>query len=204
MNQNQAQALIDAMKELRESIEKQSKRDGRKSEAKKKAKVEASVKKAGQKPSKQTTERAFAAASKATNTAATFAAAATDPRDVTGVGSSQALNGVIDSAFGSAAGSFLRNVTGLEAIQDKQNAISESVTGLIKRRAAMGLDTSTDLALAQEQRAIRINDRERRNLENFKRVSAFNQSGQGDPLYQLGIAVDTLKTKIERFIETFL
>lgn len=71
-----------------------------------------------------------------------IAAAASDPRDVTGVGSSQALNNILDSIAGQAGGSLIRNVAGLSEIQGVQQSVESIVQATVSRNADAGLKTT--------------------------------------------------------------
>lgn len=159
-------ALIAAIDKLTQSLEKSRRADTRKEqrkaekeaekaeEAKRKKRVKLAVRSIS--AVNQTVGRAASAVGSA---AANVAAAATDPRDVSGIGQSRALNQSLDSLVGSGVGNFLRNVSGVSNLQGRQQAIQGGIESLVRGRAELGLDTPAALIRAEATRADRVERR---------------------------------------------
>jgi len=72
-------------------------------------------------------------------------AAATDPRDVSGVGTSRALQGIMAGLVGQQGAAMISNVGGLTNTIEKQSNIQSSVETLIQSRAQGGQSTPREM-----------------------------------------------------------
>ncbi len=201
-------ALIDAITALTKELKSQEKRASKKSR-KKKEKAEAKkLQKERDKRREAIKDKALGAARSGTNAGIGFAAAATDPRDVTGVGSSAALNSALDSIVGQAGGGFIRNVTGLTNIQNIQNKVEGGVQALIDSNAQAGLRTPKQQIIQAGRQYTEIATIQNEEREKAKKIleeaglsSAFSIENQAEIVMKKFVSnLELMNKALERYL----